>query len=379
MPTVASQGTTWVDNTIIADIVQDQIEKSERLRPRLYLDRVPLRDADDGEITAIFTENQMAADIIPPNGKARVVAAGQIEFNVNEVPNIKLGAHLTQSDINRLERLRERGRANTANDEYLDFWGRITRARLESVRDRMNWMCAGMLIGSLTYNRLGVQFTVDFQMPAGAKYAVPVPWSTAATATPITDIHTQINYVALNYNVKPNRLTLTRTDFMNMIATTQFKNLSQTFVGIAATTAINTANLPLMQQYATALLGGVVVEIDDHVYRTEETDGSVTSHVDLPAGTGLLTNTADDGNDLSFDFANAPLTEAIVARLVGMNVDLGGQERGPAVFATAPPDLNAPWPAASPGSARRWLAPRSPACNPSNRPRSRRPTVRPEP
>lgn len=342
MATVTSQGTTWVDNTVIADIVQDQLEKAERMRPRLYLDRIPLRPADDGEITAIFTENQIAADIIPPNGKARTVAAGQLEFNVTEVPNIKMGAHLTQADINRLERLRQRGGMGAATDEYLDFWGRITRARLESVRDRMNWMCAGMLIGALNYNRLGVQFNIDFQMPSAAKYAVPVPWSTAATATPITDVHTQINYIALNYGFKPNRLTLTRTDFLNMILTTQFKNLSQTFIGIAATTAINTANLPLMQQYATALMGGVAVEIDDHVYRTEESDGSVTSHVDLPVGTGLLTNSADDGNDLNFDFANAPITEAVVARLVGMNVDLGGQERGPAVFATAPPDLNAP-------------------------------------
>jgi hypothetical protein len=342
MPTVASQGTTWVDNTVIADIVQDQQERTERQRPRLYLDRVPLRDADDGDITAIFTENQIAADIIPPNGKARTVAAGQLEFNIAEVPNIKLGAHLTQSDINRLERLRERGQANTANDQYLDFWGRLVRARRESVLDRMNWMAAQMLLGTMTYNRLGVQFVIDFQMPAAAKYAVPIPWSTSATAKPITDVHNQINAVSLAYGWKANRLTLTRTDFLNMIVTTQFKELAQTFVGIAATTAINTANLPLMQQWATVLLGGVTIEIDDHVYRTEETDGSVTPHVNLAVGTGLLTNSADDGNDAIFDFANAPLTEAVVSRLVGMNVDLGGQERGPAVFATAPPDLNAP-------------------------------------
>src|SRR4051812_27505404 len=101
MATVTSQGQTWVDNAIIAEIVQDQIERTERLRPRLYLDRVPLVPADDGEITAIFSENQVAADVIPPDGKARTVKAGALEFNVAELPNIKLGAHLNQQDLNR--------------------------------------------------------------------------------------------------------------------------------------------------------------------------------------------------------------------------------------------------------------------------------------
>src|SRR5205823_8415300 len=167
------------------------------------------------------------------------------------------------------------------NDQFYLFWDNIVAERIESIRDRANWMCAGMLIGSLTYFRNGVNFTVTFQMPSDSRQAVAIAWAgNPTTAVPITDINNLANYTALTYGFRPNRITLTRTDFLNLIATTQVKNLSQAIIGIPATNAINTANLPLMQNYIGSMLGGWTVEIDDHLYRTEEADGSVTTHVD---------------------------------------------------------------------------------------------------
>jgi hypothetical protein len=107
MATTATQGPLWVDNTVIAAIVENQQQAAERARPRLYLDRVPTVPADDEEITAVWTANRLSADIIAPDQAARVAAAGTLQFNVTEIPNIKLGARLTQADINRMERLQQ--------------------------------------------------------------------------------------------------------------------------------------------------------------------------------------------------------------------------------------------------------------------------------
>jgi hypothetical protein len=345
MATITSQGPLWVDNAVIADIVESQQQQAERLRPRKWLERVPTLPADDEEITAVWTQNRIAADVIAPNQAARTVAAGALEFLVAELPIIKMGAHLNQQDINRLQRLIDRRNLGTAgNDEFYLFWDNIVMERRESVRERANWMCTGLMLGSLTYDRNGVQFTVTFNRPADASVPAALAWGTnPTTATPITDINNQANYLALTYGFRPNRVTLTRADFLNLVATTQVKNLSQALIGIPATNAINTANLPLMQNYIGTMLGGFTVEIDDSIYRTEEADGTVTSHPVQPVGTAILTDSGLDGDRRYFDFANAPLTENIVARLTGdTDAGLSGQERGPAVFATCPPDYNPP-------------------------------------
>jgi hypothetical protein len=301
MATVNTQGPLWVDNTTIAEIVQEQANMAERRRPRLWLDRLPVVPAEDEEITAIWTLNRVAADIIAPNQAARVVSAGQLEAIVHELPNIKQGVALNQQDVNRMNRLMGQNTMTLGREEF-------------------------------------------FGTPADTRQAVTLAWGTnPTTATPITDINNHANYLALTYGLTVNRITLTRTDFLNMVATTQVKNLSQAIIGIPATNAINTANLPLMRNYIGSMLGGWDVEIDDHVYRTEEMDGTSTTHVDLPVGNAVLTDSRLDGDRRFFDFASAPLTEALVAGLVGdTDSGLGGQERGPAVFATCPEDYNPP-------------------------------------
>jgi hypothetical protein len=346
MATTATQGPLWVDNTVIAAIVENQQQQAERKRPRLYLDRVPTVPADDEEITAVWTANRLSADIIAPDQAARVAAAGTLQFNVTEIPNIKLGARLTQADINRMERLQTRQRAGELGaNAVVMFWDSLVRERREGVLDTENHLLAAMLVGQLTYSRLGVNLSITFGMPAGLKTTVTTPWS-STSATPITNVQTMANYTEFTYGWRPDRVTISRTDFTNMIGTDQVKQLAQAYVGIAATNAVNTGDFNLMRNYVGQMLG-MDIELDDHVIRTEAADGSVYSARDLPLGTVLLTSKADDNDDMVFDLANAPITEAAVARLTGMtNVNLGGQERGPAVFATAqeanlnPPGIN---------------------------------------
>jgi hypothetical protein len=341
MPTVNAQGPLWVDNTIIAAITESQQEQAERRRPRKYLDRVPLVPADDEDIISIWTANRIAADVIAPNQAARTVAAGSLQFNVHELPNIKIGAHLNQQDINRIERLRMKQQAGIAGKEaQFLFWDSIVRQSREGVLDRLNNLAAQMLIGNLNYNRLGVQISSNMLMPTDLKVTVSIPW-TSASATPVTDIANQKRYCELTYGFVPNRATMARADWINMLKTTQFAQLGQSLYKIAATNVVNVDNWPLMQTLFSQLTD-LVVEIDDHAIRTENADGTVQIIKDIPDGTVLLTSTMDDNDPSMFDIGNAPLTEALVSNLVGTPVDLGGQERGPAVFATTDHQLNPP-------------------------------------
>jgi hypothetical protein len=341
MATITSQGPLWLDNTVIADIVEQQQQQAERARPRLYLDRVPLMPADDEEITAIWTANRYAADIIAPNQAARTVSAGSMQFNVAEIPNVKMGTRLNQSDINRMERLQLRQRAGLAGaDAVYLFWDSIVRERREGVLDALNQLACAMLIGSLNYNRLGIQISTNFLMPADLKVLVPTPWANTS-ATPITDIQNFANTSENTYGWRPDRVTLSQLDFQHMLATDQVKQLSQAYIGIPATTAVNVGDWVSMRNYVGQMLG-MALEVDNHVTRRENTDGTPVSIRDLPEGTVLLTRKADDGDDMMFDIANAVLTEAAVAKMAGMDVQLGGQDRGPAVFATAPHELNPP-------------------------------------
>lgn len=341
MPTVNTAGNLWLDNTVIADIVESQQQQAERRRPRRYLDRVPLVPADDEEITAIWTANRIAADLVAPNQAARVVSAGSMLFNVSELPNIKLGTRLNQQDINRMERLQTRQQAGLAGAEAVFmFWDSIVRERREGVLDRLNALACSMLIGTANYDRLGVQVASNFLMPANLRITTPKLWSDT-TALPINDIQLMKQFTEFTYGWVPNRMTITRTDWTNMLNTTQILNLGQRFIGIPATNAVNVADWGLMMKFISAE-AGVEIELEDHAYRTEESEGSVNLHRDLPNGTVLFTNSGDDNDRRMFDIGNAPITEAVVARLANMNVDLGGQTRGPAVFATAPTELNPP-------------------------------------
>lgn len=341
MAMVNASGNLWVDNTIIAAITESQQEQAERRRPRRFLDRVPLVDADDEEIIAIWTASRFAADLIAPNQPARTVAAGSLEFNVAELPNIKLGAHLNQQDINRMERLQMRQQAGVAGEEAVFlFWEDIVRERREGVLDRLNQLACAMLIGNLNYGRLGVEISSNFLMPSDLRIAPTTLW-TSTSATPINDVLAAQQYTQLTYGWIPDRLTLARQDWINLLATTQWSQLAQMFTKVAAPNATNTAYWPQMMTFFQQETG-MMIELEDWGYRTEETDGTVNFHRVMPQGTALLTSSQDDGDKRMFDIGNAPLTEASVARLVGLNVDLGGQERGPAVFATAPAEMNPP-------------------------------------
>jgi hypothetical protein len=341
MATASLTGQQVLDNTLIASIVEDLKTRADQMRPLRFLDRVPVVDAADDEITGIWTGNRYAADIIANDQKAVTVSAGRLELYVTNVPNIKIGARLNQADLNRLEKLQQAGAADADNALY-DFWFSVLEDRIEGVRQRENALVCQMMIGNVDYDRWGIQVASAFNMPADMKVQVSVLWSDATNATPIKNVQQNVAYWRQKYGRNFDRVTMSRTDFLNVIATAEFKNLAQQFYGIASTAVVNTTNETLNQGYLGRLLG-MAVEVEDHTYITQENDGREVYHRDMPEGTVLISATEDDGDRRVMDLANAEVTEKMVADMTGMPVGIGGQARGPVGYWTPTTgDLNPP-------------------------------------
>lgn len=333
----------FLKSTRINAIVRDVSENYQRGLPLRFLDRTATVDADDEEITATFTGNIYAADIIADDQAAVVYEAGALEFVTNVIPNLKIGQRVSQSRLNMLERM-ERG--NIDRDEvgiYENWQVTVANNLRRGVDERKNALIAAMNMDAGTYDRFGIKLSVNWGMPSALKVTPSVPWTTAATATPITDVLTLKETAQTTYGEDYNRITLPLADFRLMVATTEFKNLVQGIVmqPLGATSlAFNTLD-QRMQGYAQQLLG-MTIEFEDKTF-TEKSGAGVTSTTRVQAlGKVILGNAADDNNPGAMDFGNAIVTESIVASITGGPNTLGGRQYGPVSYWTSNDDLNSP-------------------------------------
>lgn len=104
------------------------------------------------------------------------------------------------------------------------------------------------------------------------------------------------------------------------------------------------ANNNVMQTLTQSILG-ITIEIDDTQYGREANDGTHSFARYLPTNKVVLSNTSNDGNTSSWDFANGVVTESVIGSM-GVNGApsiFNGPQVGPVAFATLPnPDLNPP-------------------------------------
>jgi hypothetical protein len=76
--------------------------------------------------------------------------------------------------------------------------------------------------------------------------------------------------------------------------------------------------------------------------RVRNAKGTSTQSRYLPGHQVLLSNTQDDLNGDSYDFANGIVTESIVAPLIAGAPDFGGEQVGPVAFYNGNRELNPP-------------------------------------
>lgn len=335
-------GNQVLDTVRFNSLVQDQQERFARRRPLRFLDRTPLQNLEDDEILGIFRATVYAADLVADDHPSAVYAAGQLDLATNVIPNIKIGRRLGQATIARANRLRSSVGTDGDRSLLTDWETATAEAVLLGVRQRINALICAMQIDAYTYNRLGLVITAaTWGMPAAYKVTPTVPWTTAATATPITDLLTLKDYAANTDGEQFNRVTMAMADFRLMVATTEFKQLLPGLLRAdLPATAFNALD-PRLQGFASDLLG-LAIEFEDSTITEQSAAGAkVTSRV-LPLGKVILSSTADDNNPQVMSFGNAIVTESIVAGMIGGPAEIAGERFGPVGYyegSLDPPNL----------------------------------------
>lgn len=308
-----------------------------------FLGRTAIVPAVDSEIMARFTGFVTIADLVADDQQAVTYQNSKLSFETNNVPNIKHGAAVTQAMLNQLQSIM----AGNTQDMGLfsDYENRAIDGLLTGVRQRMEALLVAMAVDGLTYNRLGIIMTnVSWGMPSDLKVTPSTPWSTAGSATPVSDIWSVRLTAQTRYGQTFNRATMSTAAFQYMIATTEFQTKARMYLAPNVSFVnLDTANLEAMRALAGNVLG-MEIEIYDSRYWYQTPSGTLESAPYLPIVKVVLSNTADDNDPTCCDFANGVTTESIVASLAETNIvgNLGGPMRGPIAYATANPTLNPP-------------------------------------
>lgn len=319
-----------------------------RLLPRelLFLNRTAVVDATDGEIMAYYTGRVQIADLVADDAQAVTYNNGTFRFETTTVPNLKLGINYTQEQINQLQAIMSN--SGIANDQVgvLSWMTTNIEALLLGIRQRMEALLVAEAIDALNYNRLGIVITNgSWGMPADLKVTVSNFWTDTANATPVNDVQGLRLVAQQRYGKTYNRLTMSLQAFRYMIATAEYQAKARTYLAPNVSFSnLATANIDQQKQLAQSVLGVEVIEFYDSRFWSQSPDGVVQSYRFLPINQIVFSNTDDDNSAASNDFANAIVTESIVASLgaTAMVGVFGGPQRGPVSFATVPPMLNPP-------------------------------------
>jgi hypothetical protein len=350
------EGWRWLSSSRFKMIIETLASQLEVRAPLLFLQRIPSVNATDDEIVGRFTGRIYAADVIADGQRAVTYEAGKLELQTTALANLKLGQQLDQPTLNRLARMRAGALLPTDNNAMDAWMNRLAANLILGVRMRQNaLLCAMQCDLGFNYNRLGISLQgATWGMPAVLKPTVGIAWSLDGTtpnvnATPITDILVLANEVTPDtYGIRFNRVTLSSKAFRFILGTTEFANKAKTILGFdfaAGASPINVHDLPTMQRSLGILLN-MEIEVYDGTYQEKWPDGTETKNRVLPANKVLLTNTEYDNDPNVWDWANAPVTESMIAAFVGgqhVPENLAGEQYGPlGYFTVQDPAMNPP-------------------------------------
>jgi hypothetical protein len=336
----------------IYDEIQDVRQLPQNL---LWVGRIPSVPADDGEIMARFTGRILVADLIADDQVGVVRAPQPVRLQEVSIPNLKHGMKITQNMLNLLRRIEGQTATRGEAQVFDNYVARSIMNLRDGVYQRMEAIHCAMLMDSFSYSKMGLIMSgVTWGMPSDLKVTIGTAWSTSASATPVADILAVVRVAREKYGIVLNRVTMTTTDFLEMIQTVEFRQSASALRGWDLTAAGGTVlpvnNIALQQQVASQVLGGMIVEIYDAQYWDESLYGVQSASNYITAGKIVLTSTQADNDPTYWDWANGEVTEMVVADMFGGSVigmEEGGMEdfRGPVGYATVgDPNLNPPGP-----------------------------------
>lgn len=329
----------------LTGIVQTLRDIRETPKQLLFLNRTRRVPAVDSEIMGRYDGNVIAADIIADDQKAVVRSTGSVTLESVKIPNLKHGELMTQEMMNLLERINSGGGIPRDDGIISDYKMRTMERLTIGVEHRMEALLVACAIDSFSYDRLGLKLSgVGWGMPADLKITIGTAWTTTATAKPIDDILAAKYLAQEKYGEMYDRVTMTSTDFRELIATDEFKAKAQLYSQISFPAgSFPSQDLGTMKNLVGLMLG-MQVELYDSKYWQEAAAGTVAATSFLPAGKIVLSDSNDDNTGEAIDWANGIVTESTVSAMgsTGMIGGFDGPEYGPVGYATVPQDLNPP-------------------------------------
>ena len=307
-----------------------------------FLNRTPVINADDDEITAKFEGAIYAADIVADDSRAVTYDFGKMTLSTDNVPNLKFGLRLTQGQIKKLRRYAKDFAVSDPEGLFTDWKTRMAESLLRGIRVRQEALIVAAKLDSVVYDRLGVKIVGSFGTPAALKSTVATLWSNTA-ATPILDMQMKRAYAQDTYGRSYNRATMSTQEFQRAASTEEFqKKASLQFKFTVAPGMISPYSTDAVELFEA--ISGFQLEKYDVFFKTKQADASTLQQRVMPQGKVILSNSADDNDEAVFDLANGEITEAIVADMVAtLTIGLEGEQYGPATYmAPTSADLNPP-------------------------------------
>lgn len=315
-------------------------------QPLIWDKRIPSQWAYDDQIMGRFIGFPLIADIIADDSAAVTYQFGKFQFESTKIPKLKVGVALNERMLSQLDAINRGGLAPNDMGIFQSYENRMVSAVRYGVDVRREVLLIAMLFDGISYDRLGIKISNTFGMYSDLKVTAGTTWD-QTTAKPITDIQTVRRLARMRYGINYNRLTISSQTLLYISATTEFQNQAKAFVTPFLFGGPAPASPTQADGYLAALLGRVLsgvpggetgglgplsIEMDDRRYWAQDNNGVTTSQPFWPIAGAVLTDSTQDGNADTWDFANGNLTEGVVSSLApgqGPHVPVGP---GPTVW-----------------------------------------------
>lgn len=179
---------------------------------------------------------EAAASIVNRDSQSPLRSRSAFEKLNGEIPAIKEKMKMSESDYRDFFTLQQMNVADTVKrQQLLDFMFGDVKTVGNSAMKRLDIMVlegisTGQISLSITNNPDGLTLAspVDLFMPAGNKTTAATGWNTPATATPLSDISTVVDY-AQTRGQAFGKILMSRSQWLRMNKTTEVKELLSNF------------------------------------------------------------------------------------------------------------------------------------------------------
>jgi hypothetical protein len=340
MPT----GLEWLDVMRVDSVMQGLVDTRERPADLLFLNRTAETPATNGEIMSRETRRIHISDVIAHDGRAAVYTTGKATLESMTMPKIKHGYAFNESELLQFAEIRADGRL-PGGSQWQDFETRVADDILTGIRQRQEQLLVAMACDGVTYDRMGIKIAATFGMPADLKVTVAIPWTVAATATPINDILALKFLANVRYGINFTRLTMSTPVLQAIVATAEFQAKARMYLA----PNVSYVNIPTSDyEYQRGLLENVtkvsIVTYDNRYWAQDIDTGTYSSAPYLPLNKVIFDTPANDNNRQVQDFANGVVVESMFTGMGGGAVqgNLRAPRRGPIQYATINPALDPP-------------------------------------